>query len=195
MWTGSFDEACIAYHAADPDNHRDRLHVADATGPRVHRIRTRVGRPGDAVNHDPETGGRRAEIPPAFVLNEQDLLDLATLHLADFLQQIVASNAALTEPKVVPYLGPGGRPGFWVLPPHGYAGIRREGFGTMAKVLGGAAGRDWEAKQRACDSGAPAAEWVEDEASAEQLRGQWSQALRPRGDVALAAPVQASPRL
>ena len=183
MERNSLDEAVIAYHAADPAAHTNRLNAADATVQRVHRIRTRAGTPGDAVCHDPATGTRRAEIPAEFVsgclqfspsfppvflqfssscppldlallhfsftwqaLSEQEMLDLTTLHLCDWLQQVVASNAEHTFERAMSY-SQRGVPGYWLIPPHGYAGIRQEAFRAMAEVLGGSAMASYEQKQ------------------------------------------------
>eukprot|EP01045_Picozoa_sp_COSAG04_P009858 COSAG04_NODE_586_length_12338_cov_16.547839_9_plen_408_part_00 len=164
MERNSLDEAIAAY-AANPGRRRGLLNTADATGPRVHTIRTRPGRPSDAVTHDPATGGRRAGIPEQFLLSEQELLDLTTLHLSDWLQQVVGSNAEHTQEKKMSY-----SPGYWLIPPHGYAGVREESFRTMAEVLGGAAMESWEAKQRIIDTGGPKAEWVAGEMSKEALQ-------------------------
>jgi hypothetical protein len=170
MERNSLDEAIAAYRAADPERHQGLLNTsAAADDEKVHTIRTRTGRPGDAVCYDPDTGGRRAEIPAEFALSEQQLLDLTTLHLADWLQQVVSSNAETSTEKKMSY-SQGGMPGYWLIPPHGYAGIRTEAFRTMATVLGGAAGRDWERKQREIDTGGPVAHWVAGELSTEQLQ-------------------------
>ena len=188
MERNSLDEAIMAYRAADPSGRTGLLH-ADVTGPREHVIRTRTGQPGDAVTHDPQTGGRLSSIPAQFVLSEQELLDLVALHLCDWLQQVIASNAEHTEERKMAY-SQHGKPGYWLIPPHGYAGIRQEAFRTMAEVLGGAAMAGYEQKQRQIDTGAgPVAHWVEGEMSTAD-----AEAWDGRGTTASQLPARQSDR-
>lgn len=163
MERNSLDETVMAFHAAHRPGRAGLLNT-HATGGREHIVRTRAGTPGDAVTHDPLTGGRLASIPAQFVLTEQELLDLVTIHLADWLQQVVSANAEHTAERKMAY-SQNGKPGYWLIPPHGYAGIRQDAFHTMANVLGGAAMASYEQKYRLIDTGGPVAYWVEGEMS------------------------------
>ena len=100
-------------------------------------IRSRPGLPADRVCHDPATGGRKAAVDAAYPLTEQQLLDLMTLQLADWLQQVVAVN---NEPRTsrMPH-AMSGQPGFWEVPPGGWHAYRRDSWHAIAEVLGGAA--------------------------------------------------------
>ena len=99
------------------------------------------------------------------MLSEAELLDLVTVHLADWLQQVVASNAEHSTERKMAY-SQNDTPGYWLIPPHGYAGIRQDAFRTMAEVLGGAAMASYEQKHRLIDTGGPLAYWVEGQMSA-----------------------------
>lgn len=164
MERNSLDECVIAYRAADPAGRAGLLNT-HPTGKPEHIVRTRAGKPGDGVTHDPQTGGRLASIPAQFVLSEAELLDLVTVHLADWLQQVVASNAEHSTERKMAY-SQNDTPGYWLIPPHGYAGIRQDAFRTMAEVLGGAAMASYEQKHRLIDTGGPLAYWVEGQMSA-----------------------------
>eukprot|EP01043_Picozoa_sp_COSAG02_P036556 COSAG02_NODE_2686_length_8239_cov_5.121361_1_plen_286_part_00 len=171
MERNSLDTCVLAYHAADPAARAGLLNTHGERGDpdgglhERYTVRTRAGNPGDGVTHDPQTGGRLASIPDKFMLSEEELLDLVTIHLADWLQQVVGSNAEHTSERKMAY-SQNGKSGYWLIPPHGYAGIRQHAFRTMVEVLGGAAMAGYEQKQRLIDTGGPVAYWVQGEMSA-----------------------------
>ena len=165
MERSSLDERVLAYRAADPSARAGLLNGHHDVGMQErYAIRTRPGIPGDAVTYDPHSGGRLASIPAQFLLTEEELLDLVTIHLADWLQQVVSANAEHTTERKMAY-SQDGTSGYWLIPPHGYAGIRQDAFRTMAEVLGGAAMASYEQKQLLIDAGGPVAYWVQGEMS------------------------------
>eukprot|EP01050_Picozoa_sp_SAG11_P016502 SAG11_NODE_2258_length_3613_cov_1.480364_1_plen_271_part_00 len=78
---------------------------------------------GDCKIQDPTTGTRHASIAAEHLLSSQELLELMTVHLADYLQQAVAaSRSHAVERKMAHVMN--GRNGYWVIPPGGHYGVR-----------------------------------------------------------------------
>ena len=68
---------------------RGVLHTTEALADAPQfRIGVREGDPSDAVVFDPATGARHASLPPSFHMSQREFVDLATMSLADWLQQV-----------------------------------------------------------------------------------------------------------
>ena len=162
------DTAAIQYRDT---GHRDLLNkrVGSALGGVQTSIRSRPGYTADSVNHDPATGRRRATIQAEYGLSEQQLLDLLTMHLADWLQQVNQTSATTVVETKMSYAR-GGAPGHWVIPPQGFHAMRREAWQAMAEVCGGNAWAMYDRIYRQLDAsaGAPAF-WQPGEMTASEL--------------------------
>lgn len=157
----SFDDAITALAASGL---RGCLHRTDAlsTEPE-YRIRARKGDPSDAVTWDSDTDARHASLPHEFVLTQRELVDLATMLLADWLQQVPhheASMDAVRKPVHMESHTLGGVKGNWIIPKGGWYSLRRHVWESCAQILGGQAEYDYRRVFAALDNVAEApCEW------------------------------------
>lgn len=157
----SFDDAITALAASGL---RQCLHRTDAlsTEPEYH-IRARKGDPSDAVTWNSDTNARHASLPEEFVLTQRELVDLATMLLADWLQQVPhheASMDAVRKPVHMESHTLGGVKGNWVIPKGGWYSLRRQVWESCAQILGGQAEYDYRQVFAALDKVAEApCEW------------------------------------
>lgn len=170
MERDSLDRAVARFHANA--RNRDLLRATVDDSQSAFTIATRPGRRGDSVTHDPRTGSRKAEVPAQGVaLTAQQLLELLTLHLADWLQQVVQENAEHKSGEKKMSHSVGGQEGFYVIPPGGYWGIRHVAYQQMAEIVGGAAMEMYSRVQSLIDAGVTApAYWVAGKMSKEALQ-------------------------
>ena len=111
------------------------------------------------VAHAP---GRAAQAKAdAKAKREQQLLELITVHLADWLQQVVQVNMTEHEEKRMSH-DRNGVAGFSVIPPGAWFSWRQEPFRQMSEIVGGEGrlGHFGQAttRQQVAEEGAPAAE-------------------------------------
>jgi hypothetical protein len=122
-------------------------------------IGARQGDPSDAVTWDAAANARHASLPSQFVLSRRELVDLATMLLADWLQQVPhheASMDAELKPIHMESHTLGGIKGNWVIPRGGWYSVRRDTWEAIAVILGGQAEEDYRRVFGALDSVAEA---------------------------------------
>ena len=94
MQRETFDAAVARLHGTGL---RDALAAADRLPGPEYEIRVRDGDPSDAVTFDAASGGRHPSLPASVHLTTQELVDLATMLLADWLQQVPHHEASMSE--------------------------------------------------------------------------------------------------
>lgn len=128
-----------------------------------YRIRARKGDPSDVVVWDFETGSRHASVPAEFMLTQRELVDLATMLLADWLQQVPHHEASMDTIRKPVHLEShtlGGVKGNWEIPRGGWYSVRRQVWASCASILGGQAEEDYHRVFAALDEVAVApCEW------------------------------------
>ena len=108
------------------------------------RIVTRKGDCSDAVTWNAATGARHTCIPNSFMLSQRELMQLATMLLADWLQQVPHHEASMSvlRPRLYSH-SLGGVKGNWVIHKGGWWSMRREIWASIAQMLGGQAEADY----------------------------------------------------
>ena len=139
---------------------RGCLHRTDALSTKPEfRIRARKGDPSDAVTWNVETNSRHASLPEVLLLTQRELVDLATMLLADWLQQVPHHEASMDADRKPVHMEShtlGGVKGNWVIPKGGWYSVRRQTWESCAQIIGGQAEHDYRQVFAALDEVAEA---------------------------------------